>query len=70
MIVYDRLWETMKKKGVTQYSLIHDYNINEAQLDRFRKNGVIKTITIDRLCNILDCNVEDICRYVKDEPRE
>lgn len=70
MIVYDRLWETMKKKGVTQYSLIHNYNINEAQLDRFRKNCVIKTVTIDRLCEILDCNVEDICRYVKDESKE
>ncbi len=46
------------------------YNINEAQLDRFRKNSVIKTVTIDRLCKILDCNVEDICQYVKDEPEE
>ncbi|NBH15533.1 XRE family transcriptional regulator [Lachnospiraceae bacterium] len=65
MIVYDRLWETMRNKGVTQYSLIHDYNINEAQLDRFRKNTVIKTSTIDRICEILDCNVEDICQYVR-----
>ena len=70
MIVYDRLWKTMEKKGISQYSLIHDYNINESQLDSFRKNSVIKTVTIDRLCKILDCNVEDICKYVKDEPKE
>ena len=70
MIVYVRLWETMKKKGISQYSLIHDYNINESQLDRFRKNSVIKTVTIDILCKILDCNVEDICQYAKDEPKE
>lgn len=70
MIVYDRLWKTLKNKGITQYSLIHDYNINEAQLDRFRKNAVIKTSTIDRLCEILDCNVEDICQYVKNTPKE
>lgn len=44
MIVYDRLWKTMEKKGISQYSLIHDYNINESQLDRFRKNSVIKTV--------------------------
>ena len=37
MIVYDRLWKTMEKKGISQYSLIHDYNINESQLDRFKK---------------------------------
>ena len=60
MIVYDRLWETMKKKGISQYSLIKDYHINEAQLHRLRKNMVIKTITLDRLCEILDCEVEDL----------
>lgn len=70
MIVYDRLWETMANKGVSQYSLIHDYGINEAQLDRFRKNTVIKTSTIDRLCKILGCNVEDICQYIENTPQE
>lgn len=66
MIVYDRLWKTMKKKGVSQYSLIKDYHVNEAQLYRLRKNMVVKTVTLDRLCEILDCEIEDICRYVKD----
>lgn len=56
----------MEKKGVSQYSLINNFDINEAQLDRFRKNAVIKTSTIDRLCKILNCNVEDICQYVED----
>ena len=65
MIIYDRLWETMEKKGVSQYSLIKDYHINEAQLHRLRKNMVVKTTTLDRLCEILDCDVEHICRYVK-----
>ena len=65
MIIYDRLWETMAKKGVSQYSLIKDYQVNEAQLHRLRKNMVVKTTTLDRLCEILDCDVEDICRYVK-----
>lgn len=66
MIVYDRLWETMKKKGISQYSLIKDFHINETQLHRLRKNMVIKTSTIDHLCEILDCEVEDICRYIKE----
>lgn len=70
MIVYDRLWETMKKKGISQYSLIKDYHVNEAQLHRLRKNKVIKTITLDRLCEILDCEVEDICQHIKGNPDE
>lgn len=68
MIVYDPLWETMKRKGITQYNLIHDFGVNESQLDRLRKNSVIKTITIERFCNILDCEVEDILKRVKEEP--
>ena len=66
MIVYDRLWKTMKEKGVSQYSLIKNYHIHEAQLYRLRKNMVVKTITLDRLCEILECEIEDICQYVKD----
>ena len=66
MIVYDRLWKTMKEKGVSQYSLIKNYHINEAQLYRLRKNMVVKTITLDRLCEILECEIEDIFQYVKD----
>ena len=66
MIVYDRLWKTMKEKGVSQYSLIKNYHINEAQLYRLRKNMVVKTITLDRLCEILECEIGDICQYVKD----
>ena len=68
MIKYDRLWSTMKKKHISQYKLMKDYGVDTAQLFRLRKNMVIKTITIDNLCRILDCNVEDIMEYVPDEP--
>ena len=70
MINYNCLWETMKEKGITQYSLIKDYHVNESQLHRLRKNMVIKTSTINRLCEILDCEVGDICQYTKDVPEE
>ena len=68
MIKYDRLWATMKKKRISQYKLIKDYGVDTAQLHRLRKNMVIKTITIDNLCRILDCDVEDIMEYVPDDP--
>ena len=58
--------ENDERKGVSQYSLIKNYHINEAQLYRLRKNMVVKTITLDRLCEILECEIEDICQYVKD----
>lgn len=69
MIKYDRLWQTMKDRGVTQYALYTRYNVNRAQIDRLRKNQNVEVNTIDRLCNILECKVEDIMEHIPDENR-
>ena len=66
MISFDRLWETMKKKGVSQYKLIKEYKVSTGQLDRLRKNGNVNTFTINQLCKILDCNIEDIMQLIPD----
>lgn len=72
MIVYDKLWKTMKEKGISQYKLIREYHISPGQLDRLRKNDYISTHTIEVFCKILDCRVEDIMEYVeeKEQPEE
>lgn len=67
MIKYDPLWNTLKKKGISQYSLIKDYGVDKAQLHILRNNMVVKTIIINKLCNILDCNVEDIMTFIPDD---
>lgn len=66
MIVYDRLWTTLKERGISQYKLIKEYNISTGQLDRLRKNGNVNTYTLGQLCEILDCKLEDIAEYRKD----
>ena len=66
MIVYTKLWETMKKKNVSQYQLIKKYGFSTGQLDRLRKNGNINSYTMDTLCSILDCKIEDIAEYIPD----
>ena len=68
MIVYDKLWATMKERGVSQYRLIREYQFSNGQLDRLRKNQNISTYTINLLCKILHCRVEDILEYVEEEP--
>ena len=67
MILFDKLWQTMQERGITQYDLYTKYNMNRAQLHRLRHNQNIESNTIDRLCNILDCNVEDIMTHIKDD---
>ena len=70
MIVYDKLWATLKEKNISQYKLIKEYGIDKAQLQRLRKNMVVKTIILNRLCSILDCRIEDIMEYIPDKDSE
>jgi len=70
MIKYDRLWVTLKEKNLSQYKLITEYGIDKAQLHRLRKNMVVKTIILDKLCQILECQIEDIMEYVPDNKDE
>lgn len=65
MISFERLWLTLEKKNISQYKLIKDYGISSGQLDRLRKNGNVSTYTLDRLCDILDCGLDDIAEYRK-----
>lgn len=72
MISYNNLWITMKQRGISQYSLIHTHHISAGQLSRLRKNSYVSTHTVDTLCSILDCRVEDIMTYIREssEPKD
>ena len=70
MISYDRLWQTMKERGITQYSLIKNFGISPAQITRLKRNESVSTHTIEVFCRILDCNVEDIMQYVKENQQQ
>lgn len=67
MISYEPFWNTLKKRGITTYALINQYNISSATIDRMKKGGGISTMKIDDFCRILDCKVSDIIRYLPDE---
>ncbi len=67
MIVFDKLWQTMKKKNISQYKLLKEYGFSSGQLDRLRKNSNINTFTLNQLCKILDCKLEDIAEYIEED---
>ena len=66
MITYEPLYKTMKEKGVSTYKLIKDFGISRSLLDRLKHNKPISTVTLNDLCNILNCRVEDIVLFIKD----
>ena len=67
MISYDNLWNVMKEKGISQYTLIKQYHISPGQITRLKRNESVSTHTIDTFCRILNCEVGDIMKYIPDE---
>ena len=68
MITFDRLWVTMEKKGVTTYQLREKCGIDSKTIRRLRANDNMETKTLDRLCAVLDCRLEEIAEYHPAEP--
>ena len=67
MICYDRFWKTLEERGITQYRLIKEYHFSAGQIGRMKKNMHVSTHTIDVLCGIIGCGVEDIMEFVPEE---
>ena len=66
MIVYDKLWDYMKERGVSQYRL-NLLGLSHATLTRLKRNQPVSTESLDKLCNILDCRIEDIVTHIKND---
>lgn len=66
MIRFDKLWKTMEEKGITTYKLREQCGIDSKTVRRLKANDNIETKTLNKLCEALDCKLEDIAEYVKD----
>lgn len=64
MLIYDPFWQTLHASTESTYTLIKNHRISSSTIDKLRKNKPLNTTTINDLCRILDCNVEQIVRYV------
>lgn len=63
MIVFDRLWQTMKLRELSTYQLREKCGIDSKTIRRLRANENIETKTLDKLCSILHCTLDDIAEY-------
>lgn len=63
MIVFDKLWITMKEKGFSTYRLREQCGIDSKTIRRLKANENIETKTIDKICAALGCRVEDIMEF-------
>ena len=68
MIIFDRLWETMAKKGITTYQLREKCGFDSKTIRRLKANDNMETKTLNKLCAVLECSLEDIAEYTNDQP--
>jgi len=66
MIRFDRLWKTMAQKGVTTYQLREQCGIDSKTIRRLKANDNLETKTLNKLCAVLHCKLEDIAEYIED----
>ena len=70
MIKYDKFWETLEKRHISQYHLIQKCGIDKKLLRRLKHNENVEMRSLDKLCTILCCKLEDIAEYVPDSQEE
>jgi len=66
MISFDKLWKTMEHKGISTYYLREKAGIDNKTVRRLKANANMETKTLERLCAVLDCRLEDIAEYIPD----
>lgn len=64
MISYTVFWETLKHSGESTYTLIKNHHISSSTIDKLRRNKPLNTTTINDLCRILHCRVQDVMEYI------
>ncbi len=66
MIVFDKLWIEMEKKGVSTYRLREECGIDSKTIRRLKANENIETKTLNKLCTVLKCRLEEIAEYIEE----
>ncbi len=66
MIIFNKLWKTMEEKGISTYVLREKCGIDSKTVRRLKANENIETKTLDKLCSVLGCKLEDIAEYVEE----
>ncbi len=66
MISYSPLWDTMRKKGVSQYALLKNGTLDNKTLDSLKKGKNITLLTLERICKALECAPQDVVEFIDD----
>lgn len=66
MISYARLFKLLEERNITVFVLRRDWGIASDTVQRLKKNETVETTALDKICNHLNCNIEDIMEHIPD----
>ena len=66
-VSYKKLWILLIKKDISQVDFRKDLNIATGTMSKLRKNEEVALGVLLRICDYLDCNIGDVCDFVKEE---
>lgn len=66
MLDYTPLWDTMRRKGISQYRLLKA-GIDNKTLDALKKGNNVTLLTVEKICAVLDCTANDVVRFLEKE---
>ena len=66
MIIFNKLWGMMEQKGISTYQLREKCGIDSKTVRRLKANDNIETKTLNKLCDALDCRLEDVAEFIKE----
>ena len=67
MIRFDRLWKTMEQKNISTYQLRERCGIDSKTIRRLKVNDNMETKTLNKLCEALNCTLDEVAEYIPDE---
>ena len=66
-VKYDKLFHLLIDKKITNAQLAEKAQVSANIITRLKKDQYISMESIEKLCNALDCNIDDIMEFVKEE---
>lgn len=66
-VSYKKLFHLMIEKDMTNAELQKEAGFSANIITRLKRNGYISLDSIESICRVMDCGVDDILEFVPDE---
>ncbi|MCM1160593.1 MAG: helix-turn-helix transcriptional regulator [Roseburia sp.] len=64
MIDYSPFWKTLEESNENWYTLTTKHHLSHSTLHRLKHGYDVSMKTVNDLCRILNCQIQDICQYI------